>query len=373
MSTNSPAKNAADFLATHEPHIPDCRTIVGFDGFVDAIIHVVKKRLSATEFERYEHIADFGNKIVAAGGLSMNFEFVTQMVKLGGNGPIMANALLAHDLPLTYVGLLGHPNIHPVFEDFARRAQAISIAEPGYTDAVEFADGKLMLGKHQSLANATWQTLTSFLPVEKLIEMFGAARLVAMVNWTMLPHMSDILEKLLELVVPHLAGTERWAFFDLADPSKRTEDDIAAVLRQIIKFEESFRVVLGLNFNEGIQIGRVLGIREPGMEHEAVAAHAAAIRNQLGIHTVVIHPTAFAAAADDTGHQALSGPYTEKPKITTGAGDHFNAGFCLGRMLGAGLETSLQLGVATSGYYVRNAASPTTAQLKDFLSTLDHH
>lgn len=370
MSTQTIARSAAEFLSAHQQSIATCKSIVGFDGFVDAIIHVVKKRHSATEFERYERIAEFGTKIVEAGGLSMNFEFVTQMVKLGGNGPIMANALLAHEMPLTYVGLLGRPAMHPVFEDFARRANAISIAEPGYTDAVEFADGKLMLGKHQSLAEATWETLTSFLPVEKLIAMLDAAKLIAIVNWTMLPHMSDILDKLLAQVVPSLDGRERWAFFDLADPSKRTEEDIAGVLRQISRFEESFQVVLGLNFNESLQIGRVLGLGQPNMEHAEVAAHAAAIRQQLGLHTVVIHPTAFAAAADHTGHFALEGPYTQNPKITTGAGDHFNAGFCLGRILGADIPTSLQLGVATSGYYVRNAVSPTTEQLMTFLNSL---
>jgi hypothetical protein len=30
----------------------------------------------------------------------------------------------------------------------------------------------------------------------------------------------------------------------------------------------------------------------------------------------------------------------------------------------------LQIGVATSGYYVRNAASPTREQLAEFLTTL---
>ena len=43
----------------------------------------------------------------------------------------------------------------------------------------------------------------------------------------------------------------------------------------------------------------------------------------------------------------------QQPKISTGAGDHFNAGFCLGRVLGFWLAESLCAGVATSGYYVR--------------------
>jgi sugar/nucleoside kinase (ribokinase family) len=68
---------------------------------------------------------------------------------------------------------------------------------------------------------------------------------------------------------------------------------------------------------------------------------------------VVIHPTHFAAASDSTGATHVEGPFTAKPKITTGAGDHFNAGFCIGRLLGFDLAASLQIGVATSGFYVR--------------------
>ena len=66
----------------------------------------------------------------------------------------------------------------------------------------------------------------------------------------------------------------------------------------------------------------------------------------------------------------FSGPFVQQPKISTGAGDHFNAGFCLGRVLGFSLVESLCVGVATSGYYVRTAESPTATQLADFTCQL---
>ena len=66
----------------------------------------------------------------------------------------------------------------------------------------------------------------------------------------------------------------------------------------------------------------------------------------------------------------MAGPFTLTPKITTGAGDHFNAGFCIGRLLGLDLAGSLQLGVATSGYYVRHAVSPKLEEMERFLKTL---
>src|SRR6266511_4326492 len=67
--------------------------VVGLDGFVDTILHVVKQRESVTKFIRSTEMRDFASAIHSSAGLSANFEFVTQMVKLGGNGPIMANAL----------------------------------------------------------------------------------------------------------------------------------------------------------------------------------------------------------------------------------------------------------------------------------------
>jgi sugar/nucleoside kinase (ribokinase family) len=57
-------------------------------------------------------------------------------------------------------------------------------------------------------------------------------------------------------------------------------------------------------------------------------------------------------------------------EISTGAGDHFNAGFSMGQVLGFNLEESLCCGVGTSGYYVRNGASPTGTQLSEVMEKL---
>ena len=344
--------------------------LVGFDGFIDTILHVVDKRESAEKFTRLSKMGDFAGRIQGAAGLSANFEFVTQMVKLGGNGPIMANALGTFGTPMTYIGNLGAPAIDPVFAGFAKRATVYSIAEPGRTDAIEFDDGKLMCGKLESLKEVNWQNLLHHIPEEKLLRIFSQSALIALVNWTMLSGMSAMLQKLLTRIAPKLKGPKRWLFFDLADPAKRTSQDIAALLKLITRFEKYFHVVLGLNLQESRQIGGVLGITLTDESFERVTVQAAEIREALGIHTVVIHPTSFAAGADATGASYVLGPYTPKPKITTGAGDHFNAGFCVGRLLGLDLAPSLQIGVATSGYYVRHAKSPRLDDLKKFLQTL---
>jgi len=369
MSTPSLSHQTVAALSGVAPELlSSARVLVGFDGFVDTIIHVVDKRTSATEFTRLNGLDDFGKKISAAAGLSANFELITEMQKLGGNGPIMANALIALGCPLTYIGLLGSPAIHPVFADLAGKAEVISIAEPGLTDAFEFDDGKLMFGKHEALKEINWQNLLAHVDVEALTRHFSDSRMAALVNWTMLTRCGEIWENILTEIAPRLEGPKRWVFFDLCDPAKRTVADLVGALQCISRFEKFFHVILGLNFNESVQIGEALGLPVPEQTHEAVAAHAGAIRGKLGLHTVVVHPSRFAAAADETGVFAVEGPYTDKPRITTGAGDHFNAGFSFGRLLGLELPVCLQIGVATSGFYVREAQSPSVADLQGFLS-----
>ena len=360
-------RNSATLLKEGAARLKGARALVGFDGFVDTILHAVDQRASASRYTRITKMADFAKRIEAAAGLSANIELVPQLVKLGGNGPIMANALNSLGAPVQYVGNLGAPHLHSVFEDFAKKVEVLSVAEPGYTDAIEFEDGKLMCGKLTSLGDVNWPTLVKHLPEEQLLSAISQSTLIALVNWTMLPHMSSIFQRLLTDIAPKLTGEKRWMFFDLADPAKRTRKDLAAVLRLISRFQRYFRVVLGLNLQESRQVGEVLGLKPLTVSESGVQDHASRLQERLALETVVVHPTAFAAAADADTAAVVKGPFVHRPKITTGAGDHFNAGFCVGRVLGADLAGSLRLGVATSGYYVRTARSPRLAELRKFL------
>src|SRR6267154_5990483 len=151
---------------------------VGLDGFVDEILHVVDKRESAEKYVRLAAIAQLAQRLAAAAGRSTNLELVSQITKLGGNGPIMSNALASFGMKVSYLGILGYPNLHPVFADFAKRAEVHSIAEPDYTDALEFEDGKIMLGKHQSLRQMNWENIKSPFGQDRFAEKFITADLV---------------------------------------------------------------------------------------------------------------------------------------------------------------------------------------------------
>jgi len=344
--------------------------VVGFDGFVDTIVTPVGlRRGQGEDFTPISTITEFGQRVLGAAGLSTNIEFFPRMDKLGGNGPIMANALLAAGTRVTYIGALGQPQVHPVFADMASRAHAVSLCAAASTTAVEFTDGKLMLGMMKSLDEITYERICAVMGEKEFHAELTAAGLVALVNWTMIPNMTAIFAVLVERVLPKLpASNDRVFFFDLADPEKRSADDLRSALATIAKFEKFGRVTLGLNFKEAQQVVAALALPAASETEAGLRATTAAIRQKLGVATVVVHPRESAACATTAGTWWVPGPYTDKPLITTGAGDHFNAGFTTGQLLGLSPESCLGLGVCTSGHYVRTAQSPALADLETFLA-----
>ena len=340
---------------------------VGLDGFVDEILHVVDKREDAETFVRLATIGKLAERLSAAAGKSTNVELVNRFTKLGGNGPIMANALASFGLKVTYLGTLGYPNLHAVFADFATRAEVHSIAEPGHTDALEFEDGKIMLGKHSTLKEVTWQSIETRYGRVPFATKFATADLVGFVNWTMLPYMSDIWAAILQEICPALAGSRQTMFFDLADPEKRQPKDIERALELIARFEKHFDVILGLNEKEAFEIGAVVSLNTNDRSHEGLSHLALEIHRQVRVKTLVVHPVAWALAVSDGTLSLVEGPFTPNPLITTGAGDHFNSGFCLGKLLGFDNTPCLLTGVATSGHYVRTGRSPGLTDLAALL------
>jgi len=347
------------------------KALVGIDGFVDVIVHPVDQRSGpGDQFRAIPTITDFANRIGSAAGKSANIEMAPIVEKLGGNGPIMANAQSAHGLDVRYIGALGKDIIHPVFHEFAEKTQAISIADPGVTQAAEFTDGKILFGSMASLDQITYERLCEHPGEEALIRLLDTSDLIAMVNWTMIPYLTDVFKSLIAEALPKLSkDKERTFFFDLADPEKRSQSDLLEVLELFGQFEAFGKVVLGLNLREAEQVDALLGFDPLPDTPENLQRMAARIREKLRLDTVVVHPVADAACATPEGSAYAAGPYCEKPKITTGAGDHFNSGFVTARLLGLSPEAALTVAVATSGFYVRTAVSPTLDDLADFIGT----
>lgn len=343
------------------------KAVLGFDGFIDQILHVVKTRTDANNYIRMETLKEFGEFVSKAAGLSANIEFVPIKNKLGGNGPIMSNALSNYNLDVTYIGAVGEDSINSVFNEMSKKSKIINISNPGITDAVEFLDGKLMIGKRECLKDVNWNKLKEKVGVEKLISLFSDAKLVGLENWTMLPYMTEVWNGLINEVLPHIGNnSDKYIFFDLADPENRLKDDILEALSVIKKFSSKFKVILGLNEKEAYEIGEVLNISFPSNK-PTLDVLVQSIAKKIDIYCLVVHPIKEAYAVCNNKLYHTLGPYEPNPKLTTGAGDNFNAGFCFGQTLGLSVQLSLVLGTATSGYYVRNSKSPNLESIIKFL------
>ncbi len=354
-------------LSVAAPRVPSLTAFVGLDGFVDEILHVVDKRYDAERFDRVPTIAAYAARLAAAAGHSTNVELVNVMTKLGGNGPIMANALARFGIGVTYLGSLGWPALHPVFNEFATRAEVHTVCGPGLTDALEFEDGKVMVGKHYTLKEVTWANIAERYGKEKFAGKLSSSDLIGFVNWTMLPYMSDIWASIQAELMPGLTGPRRKIFFDLADPEKRLPGDIARALDLIVKFQTKFDCILGLNEKEAYEVAKVLGLSCAPRQWDGLADLGLEIQKRVPVETLVIHPTAYALTVSGGKADVVAGSVCARPKITTGAGDHFNSGFCLGKLLGLDNAASLLCGVSTSGHYVRTAESPSVADLAAFM------
>jgi sugar/nucleoside kinase (ribokinase family) len=188
----------------------------------------------------------------------------------------------------------------------------------------------------------------------------------------MITHMTEIWQKLLINIVSKLPKrSKRPIFFvDLADPEKRQTDEITDALSLLKQFKDHFFVVLGLNKKEAYDIAMLLELINTGdtPDQEITLKEVnLKLAKYLDIDAVVIHPVDCSACVVNENYYEESGPYVKKPKLTTGAGDNFNAGFVLGLMLGLAHDEALITGMATSGFYVRNAKSPTYEELLKFI------
>jgi sugar/nucleoside kinase (ribokinase family) len=341
------------------------KATIGFDGFIDEIIHAVDVRSDKDTYVPIPTIESLGRRILSAAGKSANIELVPLRQKLGGNGPLMASALGSLGPKIVCVGLMGKP-LQAVFEKLALdlpNIEMISAGEPGFTQALEFTDGKLMLGKPGTMRDMNWPNLVAALGKRRDEVLFGG-QLLAVTNWTQLTEMTPLLVEM-EKVLPVSANLT--IFVDLADPEKRPKQDLLEVLNLFSRIQKKAKLILGVNLREAEQVSAVLGIPEvPEDSVEGGVAASKRIAQKMAIHGVVIHMVAYASAFVGGVSAGVPGPFCAKPVLTTGAGDHFNGGFAAGVLAGLPLEQCLWTGVCTSGDYVRIGRSPSFGELLAF-------
>jgi sugar/nucleoside kinase (ribokinase family) len=341
--------------------------VVGFDGFVDEMISVVAERTSLEDFEPVPDIASFGALVSAAAGQSSLREIVIHAVHPGGCAVNLGDGLAALSVPVDCFATLGEP-VHPAFAETTSRFRSTHSwgREPGRTLAFEFSDGKLMFSSVRQLAEFTAYGVGKRLEDGMYLAACQEAAVIALADWSLYPHMTEVWRMLQDAVYARVEHRPHF-FLDLVDPSTRSPADILAMVDTLPGFEPCGPVTLGLNGNEANVLARLLALREGRPEMEDCRRLAGELRRRIGISTVVIHQTRFAVGTEPNASAMVIGPHCAQPLKSTGAGDRFNAGYCLG-LLGRGtLEDCLVLGCASSGFFVRQARSADRAKLAAFL------
>lgn len=340
---------------------------IGLDGFLDRIIRPVKKQ-NGNILQFYETITDFSNACADASGVSAQFELFTQESKFGGNAPIFAKALSELGENITCMGNFGSREIHPAFHEVDSSCKLISLGEPAETVALEFDDGKLILSELSPLKKLNWSLIKEKVGLNRLINNFASCKLIALVDWCNLVNGTEIWMGVLNDVVTELPAATRYFFFDLADPSKKSADDIKEILGIISSFRKFGSVIIGMNQNETVKIYKALvGKKDIDKVSSKLEEICHELFNLIDVDIMFSHPIDRCIVTTSKGETSIAGRLVKKPKISTGGGDNFNSGCCFGLLNDFSLEESAILGMSNSGAYVQNGFSPSKTDLIGYI------
>jgi hypothetical protein len=340
----------------------------GFDGFIDTISKVIRKRESLTNTEIFRSVAEFGKYITGKNG-SLSLELEEKGVKIGGNMPILANAFGSLRVNVNCIGALGYPNKHTAFDSLPKTCTKYSYAEPGTSIALEFDDGKIMIGNMGELNSITWGDIKNRVGLSWLTKLYQSSDLICLVNWSELESSPDVWSGFYDDIVAKSPTRDRKFFFDLSDCSKRNDEAIRGILDLLNDFATFGTVTLGVNKNEATRLHQVLSSRPASDLIELVTD----IYEQLRIDSIVLHSSAEAVGINKKGTTVEKSFFAPNPKLSTGAGDNFNAGYNAGVLMEFESSQKLLLGHAVSGFYVRNGQSPSLSNTLAFLQNeLEH-
>lgn len=342
------------------------RVFLGFDAFVDLVVRPIEKG-NSTKIERYySKMENFGQFLISKPGLNRSVELDLVRRKLGGNTPNVASALGHLGISYDCLAPFGKKTIDEVFLPLQKFGHLFSTGDPGLSIALEFLNGKLMLALNQDVNNLNWQRIKDNMPLSRLIDIIENSHMLCLLNWSELPHATDIFLGLKAEVLPSISP-DKAILIDLSDCSRRNSNDLQEILGVLASFAQSGKVIFGLNENESQIVCNELGIDENKPDTEK----AVELRARLNLHWVVFHNRCRSILASDEGVFSFQTRMNSQPVLQTGAGDHFNAGLCRGYLDGMDPELCLILASLTSGYYVENGQSANINELIEYMKKME--
>jgi hypothetical protein len=181
-----------------------------------------------------------------------------------------------------------------------------------------------MMGQMKDLNNADWWTIKNVIGLEKIIQLYHNCDLISLVNWSELDNSNNIWQGLLTEVFPFINFTNEKAFFDLSDCSKRTNESILQALKLIEEIAKFCKVTLSLNKNEAKLVYKAIYLAEAKDDIDFLGR---CIFDSLRPEMLLIHTSRKSQVWDGFSSYRAETFFIENPKISTGAGDNFNAGF----------------------------------------------
>ncbi|WP_298016394.1 hypothetical protein [uncultured Dysosmobacter sp.] len=334
------------------------RLTVGFDGFADTIVRPLRQAPAPNiPPQPFETIREFGEYLAAKAEKSCSVELRSQGRQLGGNLPFLSRAAGQMGLDVSCIGMLGDPGApDPLFASMP--CKLYPFAPPGQSTCMEFNDGKVLLSADCELPGDPWEIVLQATDGQAP-GLFQDADLIALLNWSELSFAHRLWEKVLEVVRAASPDKTRFAFFDLCDVSRRSAGELDAVLRLIGAFSTLRTGILSLNENEALAAARQLlspDITDP-------AAIASALRDTYAVDEVIVHTIRDTALVTPRGTVRLPTDFVAHPRISTGAGDHFNAASCFAAVMDFPDLERVEFANTFAHFYVSEGRTPQLSEL----------
>ncbi|WP_191965500.1 MULTISPECIES: PfkB family carbohydrate kinase [Haloferax] len=267
------------------------------------------------------------------------------------------------------IGTFGRP-MRSEFEDEFAGNTMYSIGEPGMTDAVEFDDGKLMLTQAGSYRELDWDALDEHLGHDELADQLEEADLFGIGYWSMIPNLPEIIRGLADDIWPTLSNPPSNVFFDPADIRHLSQSQFTQGFDALQTLNRQVPVTLSANRGETQELITSGG---GSVDGESMLDLATTARDIVDVDRVVSHGARASAMVTEDEQALIETLHIPDPEIVTSSGDHFNAGVCLGLLEGLDAESTVALGNAVAGSFIRNGESPTLATVESFLEEYETH